>query len=175
MRLITWNVAGRVGRQPQQAEVIARAGADVVALQEVTPRTLEAWRASFRALGFAGCESSLDGVAAPSGRRRLGVLTATRAPLRRLGPPPGVPWAERVLCCALADLEIVNLHSPIAPAPELAKVRTHEAVAAYLVQGLPRRGWVDAFRALHGYAERQASWTFADDRGGWRLDHVLVH
>ena len=36
------------------------------------------------------------------------------------------------------------------------------------------RGWVDAFRALHGYAERSASWTFANDRGGWRLDHVLV-
>jgi endonuclease/exonuclease/phosphatase (EEP) superfamily protein YafD len=34
---------------------------------------------------------------------------------------------------------------------------------------------VDAFRALHGYGERQASWTFAHDRGGWRLDHVLVH
>jgi exonuclease III len=29
-------------------------------------------------------------------------------------------------------VEIVNLHSPIAPAPELAKIRTHEAMAAYL-------------------------------------------
>ena len=35
-------------------------------------------------------------------------------------------------------------------------------------------GWVDAFRVLHGYEERSASWTFKDDRGGWRLDHVLV-
>jgi exonuclease III len=43
-----------------------------------------------------------------------------------------------------------------------------------LVHGLRERGWLDAFRALHGYAERQASWTFAHDRGGWRLDHVLV-
>ena len=43
-----------------------------------------------------------------------------------------------------------------------------------LVHGLRERGWVDAFRALHGYGERQASWTFARDRGGWRLDHVLV-
>jgi exodeoxyribonuclease-3 len=131
-----------------------------------------------------------------------------------------------VLCGRLGDVEIVNLHSPIAPAPELAKVRTHEAVAAYLarpgagqrilcgdlntprrelpdgdvmtfastsagrlrpergerwdnaeralVWGLLQNGWVDAFRALHGYAEREASWTFAGDRGGWRLDHVLV-
>jgi exonuclease III len=130
------------------------------------------------------------------------------------------------LCCRLGDLEIVNLHSPISPAPGLAKVHTHEAIAAYLggggarrrilcgdlntprrelasgdvltfahdsagrlrpergerwdraeqalVRGLREHGWVDAFRALHGYGERHASWTFARDRGGWRLDHVLV-
>jgi exonuclease III len=118
------------------------------------------------------------------------------------------------------------VHSPIAPAPDLAKVRTHEAVASYLatatggprvlcgdlntprrelpdgdvltfacdskgrlraergerwdqaeralVHGLRQRGWVDAFRELHGYGEREASWRFSDDRGGWRLDHVLV-
>jgi exodeoxyribonuclease-3 len=227
VRLITWNVAGRVRRQPEQAEVIARSGADVVALQEVTARTLPLWRAAFAASGFAACESSLDGAPAPAGRRLLGVLTAAREPLRRLGSPPGAPWPERVLCCEVTDVEVVNVHSPIAPAPELAKVRTHEAVAAYLaasdrrrlvlcgdlntprrelpdgdvvsfaydsaarlrpergerwdraeralVHGLRERGWLDAFRALHGYAERQASWTFADDRGGWRLDHVLVH
>jgi exodeoxyribonuclease III len=227
VRLVTWNVAGRVGSQPQQAAVIAGVRADVVALQEVTARTLPLWRASFAALGFAACETSLDRTRAPAGRRVLGVLTAAREPLRRLAPPPDVPWPERVLCCALGDVEVVNLHSPIAPAPELAKVRTHETVAAYLaasdgrgrvlcgdlntprrelpdgevltfahdsagrlrpergerwdraeralVLGLRERGWVDAFRALHGYRERHASWTFADDRGGWRLDHVLVH
>ena len=133
-----------------------------------------------------------------------------------------------MLCCAVAGVEVVNLHSPIAPAPELAKVRTHEAVAAYLAGppsaprvlcgdlNTPRRehddgsvltfahdsagrlrpergarwdaaeralvhtlrdehGWVDAYRSLHGYGHREASWTFARDRGGWRLDHVLVH
>ena len=44
-----------------------------------------------------------------------------------------------------------------------------------LVHGLRERGWVDAFRALHGYADRAAWWTFSHDRGGWRLDHVLVY
>ena len=43
-----------------------------------------------------------------------------------------------------------------------------------LVHGLRQQGWVDAFRALHGYGEREASWTFHGDRGGWRLDHVLL-
>jgi len=230
VRVITWNVAGRVARQHEQAEAVRGAGADVVALQEVTARTLPLWRAALAAAGLASCECALDDAPAGSGRRPLGVLTAAREPLRRLAPPSGVPWPERVLCCALGETEteteIVNVHSPIAPAPDLAKVRTHEAVAAYLagrdrqsmlvcgdlntprrerangdvmtfaydsagrlraergerwdraeralVHGLRERGWVDAFRALHGYAEREASWTFAGDRGGWRLDHVLV-
>jgi exodeoxyribonuclease III len=226
MRVITWNVAGRVGRQPEQAALVTGLGADVVALQEVTARTLPLWREAFAAAGFAGCETALDGAPARTGRRLLGVLTATRGPLHRLDPPPGVPWPERVLCCDVAGVEVVNLHSPISPAPGLAKVRTHEAVAAYLVasgdgetvlcgdlntprrelpdgevltfahdsagrlrpergerwdraeralvHGLRERGWVDAFRALHGYGEREASWTFKDNRGGWRLDHVLA-
>ena len=224
MRLVTWNVAGRVRRQPEQAEVVVACDADVVALQEVTKRTLPEWEAALRAAGYAAIECALGGPA--SGRRELGVLTAARGTLERV-PSPDVPWPERVLCCAWEDVEVVNLHSPIAPAPELAKIRTHEAVAAYLEAeprsprilcgdlNTPRRelpdgevltfahdsagrlrpergerwdraeralvrtlrdaGWVDAFRSLHGYGDRSASWTFARDRGGWRLDHVLVH
>jgi exonuclease III len=42
------------------------------------------------------------------------------------------------------------------------------------VHDLRERGWVDAFRELHGYGEREASWTFRQNRGGWRLDHVLA-
>jgi exodeoxyribonuclease III len=227
VRVITWNVAGRVRRQAEQAELIAGCGADVVALQEVSPRTLPLWRSALTEAGFTAGESALDDAPADTGRRLIGVLTAAREPLAQLPAPPAVPWPERVLCCAVGEIEVVNLHSPISPAPDLAKVRTHEAVAAYLaardeppvvlcgdlntprreladgdvltfahdsagrlraergerwdraeralVHGLRERGWVDAFRALHGYGEREASWTFADDRGGWRLDHVLVH
>jgi exodeoxyribonuclease III len=225
LRLVTWNVAGRVSRQPEQARAIAAVAADVVALQEVTARTLPFWRAALADAGFSACETSLDIAPAAQGRRRLGVLSAARRPLGRL-PPPAVPWPERVLCATVDGVEVVNLHSPISPAPDLAKVRTHEVVAAYLlassatprvlcgdlntprrelpdgdvltfahdsagrlrpergerwdraeralVHGLREHGWVDAFRALHGYEGRHASWTFAHDRGGWRLDHVLV-
>jgi exodeoxyribonuclease III len=200
--------------------------ADVVALQEVTARTLPLWRVALADAGLGACRTTLDAPPEAPGRRMLGVLTAAREPLGPLPAPAGMPWAERVLCCLLGDMEIVNLHSPIAPAPELAKVRTHEAVARYLaaaargprilcgdlntprrelpdgdvltfaydsagrlrpergerwdraeralVHDLRRRGWIDAFRELHGYAQREASWTFPQDRGGWRLDHALV-
>ncbi len=97
VRLVTWNVAGRVRRQAEQAEVVAACDADVVALQEVTKRTLPEWEAALRAAGYAAIECALGGPA--SGRRELGVLTAARGPLERL-PSPDVPWPERVLCCA---------------------------------------------------------------------------
>jgi exonuclease III len=45
-----------------------------------------------------------------------------------------------------------------------------------VVPGLRDLGFSDAFRALHGYAERSPSWTFrriAGHSGGWRLDHVF--
>ena len=224
MRLVTWNVAGRVRAQPEQAEAIARLGADVVALREVTVRTEPLWRAALGALGFASCESALASLPPGKSRRRLAVLVAARDEVEPLPSPPDVPWRERVLCCRVGGVEITNLHSPIAPAPDLAKIRTHEAVAAHLAArggsgprvlcgdlNTPRReypdgsvltlaydthgrlreergerwdraeralirdlGWVDAFRVLHGYEHREASWTFAQDRGGWRLDHVLV-
>lgn len=228
MRLVTWNVAGRVTRQPEQAAAIAALFADVVALQEVTARTLPLWRESLAQAGFSSVKTALEEVTRPpGGRRLLAVLTAARGPLGPLRAP-AVPWPERLLCCALGEIEIVNLHSPISPAPDLAKIRTHEAVAGYLastprgaprvlcgdlntprrelpngdvltfahdsagrlrpergerwdraeralVHGLRQHGWVDAFRALHGYGEREASWRFPQDRGGWRLDHALVH
>jgi exodeoxyribonuclease-3 len=210
-------VAGRVTRFPEQAEVVAGAAADVVALQEVTAKTAPWWRDALAAAGLTHCA-----VTRPEKPRRLGVLTAAREPLRELPAPEGLPWPERVLCTALGELEIVNVHSPISPAPGLAKVLTHEALAAYLERAgpailcgdlnTPRRelpdgeiltfahdskgrlreergerwnaaeralvkdlGWIDAFRALHGYGDRSASWTYAHDRGGWRLDHVLLH
>jgi len=228
VRLLTWNVAGRVARQPEQAAAIAATAPDVVALQEVTARTLPLWRAALADAGLPSIATALGGGRGDAGRRRvLGMLTAAREPLERLQAPAGVPWPERVLCCALGPVEVINVHSPIAPAPDLAKVRTHEAVASYLagaderarivcgdlntprrelddgdvltfahdsagrlraergerwdaaeralVHGLRERGWVDAFRELHGYGEREASWTFANDRGGWRLDHVLAN
>ena len=213
-------------RQPEQAQVVAAAQADVVALQEVTARTLPLWRAALAQAGLTSCETALAPGVAGAASKVLEVLIAARAPLQRLAGPGDLPWPERVLACVAGGVEVVNVHSPIAPAPELAKVRTHEAVAAYLaarapgpcvlcgdlntprrelpdgdvltfahtssgrlrpergqrwdaaerslVHGLRERGWVDAFRALHGYGGREASWTFSGDRGGWRLDHVLV-
>src|SRR4051812_42873631 len=46
-----------------------------------------------------------------------------------------------------------------------------------VVPGLRELGYRDAFRELHGYAQREPSWTWrriAGHDGGWRLDHVFA-
>ena len=50
----------------------------------------------------------------------------------------------------------------------------HDAAELLLIQELPRRGWQDAFRALHGYERRDRSYMFATRKFGWRLDHILA-
>ena len=127
------DVAGRASRQAEQAAAVAAVGADVVALQEVTARTLPLWRAALAGRRLAAATDARHGAPRRRRRRPLGVLTAAREPLERLAGRRAVPWPERVARAAPTATSVVNLHSPIAPAPELAKVRTHEAVAAYLV------------------------------------------
>ena len=43
-----------------------------------------------------------------------------------------------------------------------------------LVEDLRSHGFVDVFRALHGYGAREATWVYPRGGGGYRLDHVLV-
>jgi exonuclease III len=42
-----------------------------------------------------------------------------------------------------------------------------------VVPGLRELGFVDAFRAVHGYASKEPSWVWRHG-GGWRLDHVFA-
>jgi exonuclease III len=43
-----------------------------------------------------------------------------------------------------------------------------------VVPGLRDIGFTDAFRALHGYADRSPSWTYPRSGGGYRIDHVFT-
>ena len=50
----------------------------------------------------------------------------------------------------------------------------HDAAELALIVGLREHGYVDAFRATHGYARRDRSWTYPRGRPGYRLDHIIV-
>ena len=132
MRLLTWNVANRIRVQPDQAAAVASVGAEVVALQEVTVNSLPLWRAALAEAGFEHTLCPLD-EGRPPKPRRLAAFMASRTPIEPLPLAlEDLPWPERVVACRVDGIDVVNVHSPISPSPELAKVRTHEVLYAAL-------------------------------------------
>lgn len=130
MRIVSWNVAGRRTRLPEQAAAVLSVSPDVVCLQEVTVNSLPEWRAQLAEAGFDAGVSPLDD-ARPPKPRRLAVLTAAREPLDRVALPGDLPWPERAVAVDLGGAVLVNVHSPISPSPDLAKVLTHEGLYAW--------------------------------------------
>jgi exonuclease III len=127
LRLITWNVARRVERLPEQAAALALREPDVVALQEVTARSLALWR---DALDDAG----LPHVASPLDRRpaRHGVLLAARTELEP-AEPFTVPWPQSSMAAMVCGVLVACVHVPNA-ANGLVKPQTLAAVRAELAR-----------------------------------------
>jgi exonuclease III len=164
MILLSWNVAGRVARAAEQAELVGGAGADVVCIQELTPATAAVWSDALAAAGYAIAMAELPRVRESS--RPLGVLTAALGAAAEPRPVADVPWPERVLATMVGELEVVNVHSPISPKPGLAKVLTHEAVFRHVASGSGPRlvcGDLNTPRREHPDG---SVWTFARTRNG---------
>ena len=134
LRLITWNVARRVSRLVEQATALAAREPDVVALQEVTRRTLPVWRAALEMMGLVHVSASLDDAdpaREPAARRVTGVMVASRGPLRKVAQSLEVPWAETAVWAATetgrGPVEVCCVHVPNA-ANGIVKVRTLQAI-----------------------------------------------
>jgi exonuclease III len=127
VKLITWNVAGRVAKLDRQVGALDRAEPDLVCLQEIRASTVPRWRAALEDMGLAHFADS----SAFIGPRRYFVVTASRWELTELPAIPG-PYPERVLSLVIetprGQLELHNTHVPPAPTHGLIKVETLEAI-----------------------------------------------
>jgi exonuclease III len=101
MKLITWNVARRVGMLPRQIECLAALQPDIITLQEVTKTTAPLFKELLPSLGLKHIVSGIDFVADPStlkGPRRYGLLIASKSDISN--PEIGgelIKWPERFL------------------------------------------------------------------------------
>ena len=142
MRLISWNVARRVGSLPAQAAALSGRRPDVLALQEISSRTLPMWRAACATIGLPHVLASLDDAdpdREPAARRRTGVIIASRLPLSAR-PELSPPWPETVAGAVVeteaGSVEVHCVHVPNA-ANGWIKVETLEAIRSGLAT-LPR-------------------------------------
>ena len=164
---MSWNVAGRLAQLPEQVARIGELAPDLVCLQEVTVKAAPLWEHALTELGLVSVAHPAPWARDEVRKRRLAVLTAAREPISA-GPVAGVPWPERVLTARFRDgFELVNVHSPISPSPNLVKVRTHEALHAHLTASAnhPRALCGDLNTPRREHADGSV-WTFARDRYG---------
>ena len=116
MRLVSWNLAGRVKKLPAQIDALAERKPDLVALQEVTKTTAPLLREALAQLGLTYVADTVEG--AISHNRRYAVLVAGRWPLgRRTGNELAIPWPERVLATTVAhptgQIELYTAYIPV--------------------------------------------------------------
>jgi endonuclease/exonuclease/phosphatase family metal-dependent hydrolase len=135
MRLLTWNLNARRDLARQLAAIADRSP-DVVALQEVTPRSITLWRS---ALPEAGLPHVVDSFAISApwsavGPRRYGVVIASRFRLTTVVSTHAVPWPERILTAAVAmphgAVTVHTTHIPPGSSNGWKKVEMLEAVLA---------------------------------------------
>ena len=141
---------------------------DVVALQEVTARTLPLWRAACATLGLAHVACSLEGAAParePAGRRRTGVLLAAREPLDPLGGLLPVPWPETALAVRVSGVEVHTVHVPNAANGEI-KPQTLAAVRTGLATRSGPRVLCGDLNTPRREAPDGTVWSFARDGRG---------
>jgi endonuclease/exonuclease/phosphatase family metal-dependent hydrolase len=137
MRLISWNIKhGGGGRITEQIESLAARLPDIVALQEVMPKSAPVLHALLSEAGLPHACDSFE--LAPNrslltGPRRYGEFIASRWPICALPPNEFIiPWPERVLSVSASspwgDVEVHTTHIPPGITNDWTKIETLEGI-----------------------------------------------
>jgi len=140
MKLISWNVAARVKKQPQQLKAVMDQEPDLLALQEVTSKTAQMWNAGLQEAGFKHVLTSFQ--VSPEqeklvGARGRALLVASRWPLKPLDQAGlDIPWKERLLSILVyhphLEFELHNAYIPPGVTHDWLKIETFEGIYNYL-------------------------------------------
>ena len=140
MRLISWNVNGRLARIVEQVAALVDQNCDFVALQEVKQNSVPIFRERLQHYGFHHVADSFECIADRSlliGPRRYGELIASRWPIKRLSAPGcNLPWPERLLSVAIRSpqgaLQLHTAYIPPGSSNGWRKIETLEGIYQYL-------------------------------------------
>ncbi len=112
-RLISWNIGGRVKKNPDQAEALNNRQPDILALQEVRLNALNRFEKLLPGLNLSHLVESVH--LAAKHDRVYGELIASRWPMKRIPTTDSrTPYPERVLSVEVAspwgDIELHTVH-----------------------------------------------------------------
>ena len=187
MRIITWNTQNRTDT-PSQAEFLRERTPEVVALQEITPRSLESWKEELPKIGLPHVMSHV--MKPMSGNS--GVLIASKAPVDWLAHADGAidtesRWPKTHASLSLLVAGRVRLHTAclygeLSDPKEvihsaMSRRGRHPTILAGDLHGdesddplaLKKFGIRDVYLELHDHDE--AGYSFV---AGTRIDHVFA-
>lgn len=135
MHLISWNVMdGYGGRVAGQIEAITSRNPDIIALQELTPRTASSFRAGLTREGYFSVLDSFQFVKylTPLKSHSYGELIASKWPIITSNIRFEVPWPEKILSCFVicpfGDIQLHTAHVPPSKDSEWKKMQTLEGI-----------------------------------------------
>ena len=139
LKTISWNVAGRVRKQPHQIDAVLQSDADIIALQEIILTTQPRWILSLSKAGyFVICSSDfVEDKSKLKGGRRYSIIIASKWGFDTISPEVlSIPWQERLLSVIIdspwGPLEFHNIHMPAGVSHGVIKVQTFEGLYQFL-------------------------------------------
>jgi exonuclease III len=174
MKVISWNVAGRVAKYPKQLNAALKEDPDVIGLQEIIISTQTRWVSDLTKAGYY-VKCSFDFVQDKSilkHGRKYGVITAARWELLPTNREEVlVPWNERFLSLKInspwGSIEFHNIHMPAGVSQHVIKHQTFEGLFNYLAHktnklrilcgdfNSPRKEYPDGRVVVWGKAKRE--------------------
>lgn len=142
MKIVSWNVAGRVRKQKLQMDALLSRKPDVFGLQEVTSRTLPLWVEGLKREGFIHTIPSFSIHGSNSelvGPRKYGILIASRWSLEPVDQYSlKIPWHERLISVLVhsprVDFEFHVAHIPCGASHGYLKIETFEGINKFLAR-----------------------------------------
>lgn len=135
IRLISWNIQGRVANNSMQTVHLGQRMPDLIALQEVRQRAGQNFREELPHYGLVHIEENTH--QAIEAERVYGLLIASRWPLSRLLKPVcSIPFPEKLLSVVVhspfGEFELHTAHIPPGASNEWKKIETFEGIYTYL-------------------------------------------
>ena len=116
MKLISWNIAGRLSSLNRQIEYLLNGSFDIICLQEVISKAEITIVEEFKRVGYNIINSIPNDELSTTGKHKYNLLIISKADLQKQNPLHEIKWKEKYLKGILKfkshKLEVTTLHVP---------------------------------------------------------------
>ena len=138
MKLISWNIAGRVSTVDDQIDYLLNGEFDIICLQEVIAKTEEIISENFKDNGYSVITSSIGKHRENQGKHKYNLLIISKDQIKIELPKYKIKWREKylrgIVDCGQSKIEVTTLHIPPGSSNGWEKIITIEESYKNLIE-----------------------------------------